>query len=79
MNVNGACSDPNSVTSGVPQGNVLGPTLFIYYLSDLPLDIDCNVKMFADYTKAYSTVDISDESRLQLQRNIDTLVKWSDT
>ena len=79
VNVNGACSEPNKVTSGVPQASVLGPTLFVYYINDLPLNIDCKVKIFADDTKAYNVIDTSEQSRLLLQRNIDTLVEWSET
>lgn len=68
---------PNHVTSGVPQGSVLGPTLFIYYINDLPDVVDCFIKIFADDTKLYLPI-VSYESSIELQRNIDNLVKWTD-
>ena len=45
------------VTSGVPQGSILGPILFLIYVNDLPDYVSNTAKMFAGDTKAYSTID----------------------
>ena len=71
-------SDEIPVTSGVPQGSVLGPTLFIYYINDMPTEVECGVKIFADDTKLYSTVTSYDD-RDMLQTCIDRLVQWTNT
>lgn len=65
------------VTSGVPQGSVLGPTLFVYFINDMPDILDCMVKIFADDTKLYSPVHTAD-LRTKLQKNIDELLAWTD-
>ena len=54
--VNGAYSQWNDVTSGIPQGSVLGPTLFIIYISDLLETVDSMVHIFADDTKIYRKI-----------------------
>jgi len=46
--INGCLSDWVSVKSGVPQGSILGPLLFILYVNDIPDLIESNSKMFAD-------------------------------
>ena len=53
VSINNERSSHIKVTSGVPQGSVLGPTLFIYYINDLPEKTDCKVKIFADDSKVY--------------------------
>ena len=74
-------SDDTPVTSGVPQGSVLGPTLFVYFINDMPDVISCLIKIFADDTKVYSYTDaLSSEQRtllvLVLQSSVDRLLVW---
>ena len=74
------CNSPwVPVSSGVPQGSVLRPVLFIIYINDLP-DAVCSsssIKIFADDTKIYRNVSLGSGSE-QLQRDLDALVAWSD-
>jgi len=44
------------VLSGVPQGSVLGPLLFLLYVNELPECIKCDMKMFADNTKIWCKI-----------------------
>jgi hypothetical protein len=77
VSVNGTSSAYTDVSSGVPQGSVLGPSLFIYYINDLPDTVDCKVKIFADDTKAYKSVETVQDNE-KLQSCIDNLTDWTD-
>jgi hypothetical protein len=76
--VNGEHSKWVHVKSGVPQGTVLGPLLFLVYLNDLPDNISSEVRLFADdcvlYRQITSNIDIN-----QLQTDLDTLSSWQNT
>ena len=74
--LNGTSSQWAPVKSGVPQGSVLGPLLFVLYINDLPDNVTCGIKLFADDTKIYSTIkNIS--NILLLQKNLDMVNEWS--
>ena len=75
VNVNGSYSDWSNVISGVPQGSVLGPLLFIIYINDLPEALQSNVAIFADNTKLYRFIITADDSNI-LQSDLDLLVDW---
>ena len=64
-----------SVDSGVPQGSVLGPSLFLYYINDLQENLNSTVRLFADDIIAYLTVTPKDKGKL-LQEDLDKLAKW---
>ncbi len=66
------------VTSGIPQGSVLGPTLFVLFINDLPQAVESTIKIFADDTKMYRIVN-NDEDRKLLQKDLDKLYEWSQT
>ena len=66
VNINNQCSSSSQVTSGVPQGSVLGPTLFIYFINDLPTVVTTLLKIFADDTKVYHHIR-NDADREELQ------------
>ena len=75
--LNGKHSDWVYVTSGIPQGSVLGPTLFTIYINDLPDSINSLTRLFADDTKLFSTVNNIDDHN-SLQNDLNSLVKWSE-
>ena len=64
--VDGKKSGKTRVTSGVPQGSVLGPILFIYFINDLPSVTNNPMKIFADDTKTYNDVcNHTDQEKIQ--------------
>ena len=74
--VNGINSNWMDVTSGIPQGSVLGPILFVLYINDLPTNIMSDVFMFADDTEMYRTIRGPNDQRI-LQADLDNLSTWS--
>ena len=78
VRVNDSSSRNEAVTSGVPQGSVLGPILFLIYINDLA-DVlkDCHVSIFADDTKLYLKADSRCDSN-KIQRDINRVKSWCD-
>ena len=75
--VNGVESGWRPVSSGVPQGSVIGPLLFICFINDLPsVVMESTCKVFADDTKVYSKV--GPETTPKLQDNLNAMNSWSE-
>lgn len=72
----GTKSSWSDVLSGVPQGSVLGPLLFIIFINDIDMNVSCHIKKFADDCKIYREVSSMDNINL-LQTDINNLCKWS--
>ena len=74
--INGTKSEWSNVTSGVPQGSVLGPILFLVFVADITEVVESDMILFADDTKLYRKIESEEDSHI-LQRDIDNLYLWS--
>lgn len=76
--VEGEKSDDVKVDSGVPQGTVLGPLMFLCHINDLPDTVKSQVRLFADDCLLYRTIK-SQSDHEKLQQDLNNLQKWADT
>ena len=77
VSVNGALSDITDVTSGVPQGSVLGPILFLLYINDINENVQSSIRLFADDSIIYRKINSNIDHQI-LQTDLTELEKWSD-
>ena len=77
--VDGESSDILSVSSGVPQGSILGPVLFVIFINDLISEVTpgTNIMLYADDTKIWRQIDCMND-HISLQKSIDALYAWSE-
>ena len=79
VKVNGKYSSWESVISGIPQGTILGPILFIIYINDLPDMVEgrANMSLYAGDAKLYRTIKASNDSQ-ELQVALNGVKDWCD-
>ena len=76
VEIRGEISESLAVTSGVPQGSVLGPVLFLVYINDLVNNLECFTLLFADDAKIYREIK-SEEDIKAMERDLIRLQEWS--
>ena len=77
VSVDGIHSEPRNVLSGVPQGTVLGPILFLIYMNDIDkILMYASLRSFADDTRIVKKIETLDDVQL-LQTDLENVIKWS--
>ena len=77
VQIRGSYSEWSPVISGVPQGSILGPIMFLIYVNDIPNIITSTAKLFADDTKIYRQINKVVDS-IALQSDLTALDLWAD-
>ena len=83
--IRGSTSENLAVTSGVPQGSVLGPILFLIFINDLPLEVISPLSLFADDSKVFSriatnnstNINAGENGNVMLQKDLNTIARWA--
>ena len=73
---NGQASTWTNITSGVPQGSILGPILFLLYINDLSEGLSTNAKLFADDTSLFTVIHDSQTSVNALSKDLEMIHNW---
>ena len=73
--LNGQTSKWNKITAGVPQGSILGPLFFLIYINDLPSELSCSSKLFADDTSLFSVIKNVNKTAKKLNKDLENISK----
>ena len=76
--INGSASEWGEIESGVPQGSVLGPLLFLIYINDLENSIKSQIKFFADDMSLFSIVHYDNDSANDLNHDLKLISLWAN-
>ena len=81
--LDGQSSPLYNINAGVPQGSVLGPTLFLVFINDLPDEVLSRIGIYADDTTLYSCVGKAGvfervESAAELEEDLHSIVEWGN-
>ena len=75
--LNGKTSTWGNISADVPQGSVLGPIPFLIYINDLPENIKCNMKLFADDTSLFTVVYDTHRAAEDLNSDLWSMEDWA--
>ena len=78
VTIEGDKSSKAKVASGVPQGTVQGPLMFLLYINDIGNDITSKIRLFADDSLLYLAISTKDDCK-RLQQDLDRMVNWTKT
>ena len=75
--LNGQCSSLVDIRTGVPQGSILGPLLFLIYVNDLPNGLKSECKLFSDGTSLFSVAHGVNNSSSDINKDLELISDWA--